>query len=122
MGCCGQNRAALRRRLTVSPSNPPAVEVVEPPASAGPPVRLHYVQSRAILVRGPVTGRIYQFSAAHADGNVDSRDAAPLLRTSLFRQAGGTTTTDNPRMIAVFQKRGFDMRIEDTTVYVVKEL
>jgi hypothetical protein len=51
-------------------------------------VRLHYVQSRAILVRGPVTGRIYQFSAAHPDGNVDGRDAAPLLRTSLFRQTG----------------------------------
>jgi hypothetical protein len=60
-------------------------------------VRLHYVQDRAILVRGPATGRIYQFSAAHPDGNVDERDAAPLLRTSLFRQTGGTTTTDNPR-------------------------
>jgi hypothetical protein len=62
-------------------------------------VRLHYVQSRAILVRGPVTGRIYQFSAAHPDGSVDERDAPPLLRTNLFRQAGGTTITDNPRSI-----------------------
>ena len=88
MGCCGQRRAALSRRLTVAPTTPPTVEVVEPPASAGLPVRLHYVQSRAILVRGPATGRIYQFSAAHADTNVDSRDAAPLLRTGLFRPPG----------------------------------
>ena len=88
MGCCGQNRAALRRRLSVSPTTPPTVEVVEPPTEAGPPVRLHYLQSRAILVRGPATGRIYQFSAAHADGNVDGRDAALLLRTGLFRPSG----------------------------------
>jgi acetyltransferase len=39
-----------------------------------------------------------------------------------LKQVVAQTTTDNPRMIAVFQKRGFDMRIEDTTVYVVKEL
>jgi len=32
------------------------------------------------------------------------------------------TTTDNPRMITVFQKRGFDIKIEDSTVYVEKEL
>lgn len=51
-------------------------------------MRLHYVQNRAILVRGPVTGRVYQFSAAHADTNVDGRDAAPLLRTGLFLPPG----------------------------------
>ena len=52
MGCCGQNRAALRRRLSLTHSTSPIAEVVEPPAaSAGPPVRLHYVQSRAILVQ-----------------------------------------------------------------------
>jgi len=51
-----------------------------------PPVRLRYRQSRPILVRGPATGRVYQFSGAHPDFNVDSRDAASLLRTNLFRQ------------------------------------
>lgn len=89
MGCCGQKRAALTRRLSGASPSPTTLEVIEPPsADATPPVRLHYLQSRPLLVRGPVTGRVYQFSGAHPDANVDSRDAGALLRTHLFRQVG----------------------------------
>jgi hypothetical protein len=89
MGCCGQKREALTRRLSVTSTRPTTFEVIEPPsADATPPLRLHYLQSRPLLVRGPVTGRVYQFSGAHPDSNVDSRDADALLRTHLFRQAG----------------------------------
>jgi hypothetical protein len=85
MGCCGQNRAALSRRL-VGDSTSRSIEIIEPPVEAGPPVRLHYEHARPILVRGPATGRVYQFSDSHPDGNVDTRDAVALLRTRLFRQ------------------------------------
>lgn len=88
MGCCGQNRAALSRQFaTRSNTTPSAIGGSEPtPAIVSPPVRLHYMQASAILVRGPVTGRIYQFSAAQPDSNVDSRDVAALVRSGLFRQ------------------------------------
>lgn len=98
MGCCGQGRAALSRRLTGSKPTPPTAEVVEPPlADPGSPVRLQFLQTRPVLVRGPVTGRVYQFSGAHPAACVDSRDAAPLLRTNLFRLVEGATSADNQR-------------------------
>ena len=87
MGCCGQNRMALSRHLSIGNTTPPIIEVVEPPvADIRPPVRLHYLQSRPILVRSPVTGKVYQFSGEHPDCGVDSRDSETLLRTKLFRQ------------------------------------
>jgi hypothetical protein len=70
--------------------------VVEPlSAGAGQPVRLRYLQTRPLLVRGPVTGRVYQFSGAHPEAGVDCRDAASLLQTNLFRPVGGTASTEN---------------------------
>jgi hypothetical protein len=50
-------------------------------------VRLRYLEQSPILVRGPVTGRYYEFSEAQPDQHVDSRDAPQLLRTSFFRRA-----------------------------------
>jgi hypothetical protein len=97
MGCCGQGRAALSRRLSVSTTTPATIEVVEPSNASGLPVRLQYLQTRPVLVRGPVTGRVYQFSAAHPEAGVDSRDAAALLQTNLFRPVGGTASTETQR-------------------------
>jgi hypothetical protein len=98
MGCCGQGRAALSRRLNVSTTTPPTVEVIEPSfADIGPPVRLQYFQTRPLLVRGPATGRVYQFSGAHPEAGVDARDAAALLRTNLFRPTDETTSTEAQR-------------------------
>ena len=98
MGCCGQGRAALSRRLNISTTTPATVEVVEPsPAGLNPPVRLQYLQTRPLLVRGPATGRVYQFSGAHPEAGVDGRDAAALLQTHLFRPVGETTSTETQR-------------------------
>jgi hypothetical protein len=77
---------ALSRRLSIGHATPPVIEVVEPAADIAPPVRLRYLLSRPILVRGPVTGRVYQFSGQHPDFNVESRDAESLRRTNLFRE------------------------------------
>ena len=37
-------------------------------------------------VRGPATGRLYQFSKLQPMQAVDARDAAAILRTRLFRR------------------------------------
>jgi hypothetical protein len=50
-------------------------------------VILHYKETAAIRVRGPVTGRPYDFSAAKPDRPVDPGDATALMRTGLFRRA-----------------------------------
>jgi len=49
-------------------------------------VTLRYLERSALLVRGPVTGRYYEFSAMQPDRQVDLRDATQLLHTSFFRR------------------------------------
>jgi hypothetical protein len=49
-------------------------------------VTLRYSESSPILVRGPATGRRYEFSGTHPVQTVDPRDAAALLRTRFFRR------------------------------------
>lgn len=50
-------------------------------------VPLRYLEKSPIQVRGPVTGRRYEFSGAHPVQAVDPGDAAALLRTRFFQQA-----------------------------------
>ncbi|HYM68754.1 MAG TPA: hypothetical protein VEZ44_04100 [bacterium] len=47
---------------------------------------LQYQEKSPIVVRGPVTGRSYQFSGARAVQAVDAGDAEALLRTGFFRR------------------------------------
>lgn len=48
-------------------------------------VNLRYLQASPIRVRGSVSGRQYEFSAAHPVQAIDARDATPLLQSRLFR-------------------------------------
>ena len=48
---------------------------------------LRYTESSPIHVRGPATGKTYQFSGAQPLQAVDTRDAASLLQTRFFRRA-----------------------------------
>lgn len=73
MGCCGQKRSELagnRQR-----------ELGEPSV-----VAIRYLRAAPILVRGPITGRHYQFSAENPVVPVDARDAGTLLQTALFQR------------------------------------
>jgi len=47
-------------------------------------VTLRYLGPKRVLVRGPATGRQYDFSAAAPTLPVDARDADSLLRTRQF--------------------------------------
>jgi len=49
-------------------------------------VPLRYLEKSPIQLRGPVTGRRYEFSSAHPVQPVDARDASALLRTRFFQQ------------------------------------
>jgi hypothetical protein len=49
-------------------------------------VNLRYMESSPIRVRGPMTGRQYDFSVAQPTEAVDLRDAAVLTRSALFRR------------------------------------
>jgi hypothetical protein len=49
-------------------------------------VALEYTERARILVRGPATGRTYEFSAGQRAQTVDAADVPPLLRTGFFRR------------------------------------
>jgi hypothetical protein len=98
MGCCGQKREALKSGPPVATAgtasatlSQPAVQAVQratgwgqPPVES--PVRVQYSERSRILVRGPVTGREYEFSASQSVQTVDGRDAPALLRTRYFQR------------------------------------
>ncbi|HUG23510.1 MAG TPA: hypothetical protein VMN83_13385 [Albitalea sp.] len=89
MGCCGQGR------------NPPPPVLRPGPPAAVPEFRLGTRGAAAsargvllrcreqarVLVRGPVTGRAYEFSAQQPVLSVEPRDAELLLRTRQFVRA-----------------------------------
>jgi len=50
-------------------------------------VLLTYRERARILVRGPVTGRAYEFSPQLPPPSVEPRDADVLLRSGRFRRA-----------------------------------
>jgi hypothetical protein len=95
--CCGKNRQQLRapsanpvttqtvrQNMPLIPRAPqPAVAPVQPSSSL---IALRYLRRSPIRVRGPVTGRVYDFSVSNLVQPVDSRDAAALVRTNFFRQ------------------------------------
>jgi|HubBroStandDraft_4_1064222.scaffolds.fasta_scaffold168199_2 hypothetical protein len=99
--CCGNKRSALRQtstRLSVRASAPPVPPRVETPKRVMPapsiPARgpansmlLRYKDNSAIRVRGPVTGRLYDFSIVEPTQPVDPGDAAILTRSGVFFQA-----------------------------------
>jgi hypothetical protein len=72
-----------------APDRPPrlAPPPTPPAPLPGAAVPLRYLESSPILVRGPVTGRQYQFSATYPQQLVDVRDAEGLVRTRFFRRA-----------------------------------
>lgn len=81
MGCCGRKRSS---------SAGVASTVLHTPALGPPSLRdvvLRYREHTRVVVRGPVTGRAYEFSAQQPTRAVESRDAAWLLRTQRFVRA-----------------------------------
>jgi len=101
--CCGSRRSAWRSSYAPTPATrsqpqdrtvPAGAEPAERPTAQAlaaraefPSVRLAYAESSPIRVRGPVTGRPYDFSGSQPSQDVDVRDAAVFARNSLFRQS-----------------------------------
>ncbi len=101
MSCCGQKRETLATHRPPSlptPAPTPArfTSFAKPPAPAtvAQPVAalvglgnlgLRYLARSAVQVRGPSTGRMYQFSAAQPVQRVARADSEALLRSGHFR-------------------------------------
>ena len=96
MGCCGQ-----RRSLPPAPQHPSWPAATEysrgwPPVRSGAGMRgarsdargvmLRHRERTRLLVRGPVSGRNYEFAPQQAT-QVGARDAEILLRTGRFIRA-----------------------------------
>jgi hypothetical protein len=107
VGCCGQKRASLSSGIAAfSPSQKSVAARPAAPASrpapAGPPApvparpttvpssgsrEIEYRERSRVRVRGPATGRTYEFSGADPVQSVDRRDAPALLATRFFKPA-----------------------------------
>ncbi len=48
-------------------------------------MRVSYAGGRPVLIKGPVTGVVYQFSGIQRANLVDPRDAVVIARDRLFR-------------------------------------
>jgi len=100
MGCCGEKRATLRARMTVTQT------LREPAVDAGPAPRLEpqrpddvaveYLGESPVVVRGGASGRVYTFSPSRRDGSVSAPDATELTDNALFRRAGQATDAEAP--------------------------
>lgn len=78
--------AQMRQRYQSSVTVP--VMAHSPNASADPSaVPIRYLKRSKIRVPGPVTGRMYEFSAAKPLEFVDARDASALVRMRFFARA-----------------------------------
>ncbi|HEX3437535.1 MAG TPA: hypothetical protein VHT24_12265 [Pseudacidobacterium sp.] len=76
--CCGQQRAAIvHGRTTGQPER----------GRIGTTVQIKFTQPSAIMIRGPITGRHYQFHGTEITQTVDARDAAALIRSGYFLRA-----------------------------------
>jgi hypothetical protein len=72
-----------RQDMPLIPRAPqPAVAPAQSPNSL---MALRYLRRAPIRVRGPVTGRHYDFSGSDLIQPVDSRDTTALVRTGFFR-------------------------------------
>lgn len=78
MACCGQQRAAVVQGKTSS---------AQTSHNGNGSVAVRFTQSKAVMVRGPVTGRHYQFNGSTQSQHVDGRDAAALLKSGYFQRA-----------------------------------
>ena len=77
MACCGQQRASLALGKSAGTTTE---------QDAGMSVNVRFKQPSAVLVRGPVTGRHYQFDGAANTQRIDARDAVPLIKSGYFQQ------------------------------------
>jgi len=104
--CCGQKRTTMTqenvkqttlRSNSIATSAPAAARpvkdlthrasVAQTPAGWSS-VGLRYLEKSPIRVRGPATGRQYEFSAVNSVQSVDARDAESLLNTRFFAKTG----------------------------------
>jgi hypothetical protein len=76
MACCGQRRAEVTQQTSSGD------QVMK---ASAPTADLRFTRDTAVLVRGPVTGRHYQFSDGICQQAVDAKDAAILLKSGYFQ-------------------------------------
>jgi hypothetical protein len=77
MSCCGQQRAVL---VQGKPTGSQELNI------EGAFVNLRFTQKAAVLIRGPVTGRHYQFHGSTSRQRVHAKDAAALIKSGYFER------------------------------------
>jgi hypothetical protein len=82
--CCGKKRTTIRMAT-------PATRGISGPTMTGastpaPRTAVRFTENSSVKVKGPASGREYEFSPSRPTQNVDPRDARLLLRSRFFRQ------------------------------------
>ena len=89
MGCCGlrQSRPSAAPMALLRPAADAFGQRSRDAPVAARGVSLRYRERARILVRGPVSGRAYEFSPQQPTQSVAPGDADVLLRTGRFLRA-----------------------------------
>jgi len=85
MPCCGKARAQLQGTISSQRTKPVSSAASQPQPSAGQSAHFSYFGKTGLTVTGPVSSRVYRFSANGAPIAVDPRDAASLARVPNLR-------------------------------------
>lgn len=85
MPCCGKARTQLQGKMSSQRTKPVPSAASQPQQSSGQSAHFSYFGKTGITVTGPVSSRVYRFSANGAPVAVDARDASSLARVPNLR-------------------------------------
>jgi hypothetical protein len=88
MPCCGKARSQIQGTISSQKPKPTPSAASQSLARVGDSAYIGYFGKTGLTVTGPVSSRIYRFSANGAPVAVDARDVASLARVPNLRVVG----------------------------------
>ncbi len=88
MPCCGKSRSQIQGTISNQRPKPIPRAASQPQVRVGDSAYIRYFGKTGLTVTGPVSSRIYRFSANGAPVAVDARDVASLARVPNLRVVG----------------------------------
>lgn len=83
--CCGRNREAARAAIIAAGTHRNARNEAPVPATAVSSIMFEFLGSGEMVIRGPVSARVYRFSGNGDRVRVDPRDRPGLMGLHTLR-------------------------------------
>jgi hypothetical protein len=83
--CCGRNREAARAAIVAGGAGRNRSNAAPVPAAATSSIMFEFLGSGEVMIRGPVSARVYRFSGNGDRVRVDPRDRPGLMGLRTLR-------------------------------------